>query len=44
LAIVRRIAQRHGGEVQLLDARDGTGLRVRVRFPASPPGLALSPP
>jgi two-component system, OmpR family, sensor kinase len=44
LAIVRRIAQRHRGEVQLLDARDGTGLRVRVRFPASPPGLALSPP
>jgi len=37
LAIVRRIAQRHGGEVQLLDSSAGTGLRVRVGFPASRP-------
>lgn len=32
LAIVRRLAQRHGGDVELLDAPGG-GLRVRVRLP-----------
>ena len=34
LAIVRRLAQRHGGDVALLDAPGG-GLRVRVRLPAA---------
>ncbi len=36
LAIVRRIVERHGGRVELLDARSGTGLRVRVLLPAAP--------
>lgn len=35
LAIVRRIVERHGGRIELLDARAGTGLRVRVRLPAA---------
>jgi two-component system sensor histidine kinase TctE len=35
LAIVRDIAQAHGAQVALLDGEDGTGLRVRVSFPAA---------
>ncbi|MGZ5035462.1 MAG: ATP-binding protein [Usitatibacter sp.] len=35
LAIVRRIVERHGGKVELLDRAGGTGLRVRVTL--SPP-------
>jgi two-component system OmpR family sensor kinase len=35
LPIVRRIAERHGGRVELADARAGTGLRVRVILPPS---------
>ena len=34
----RRIADKHGGSVELLDARSGHGLRVRVSLP-----LALRP-
>jgi two-component system OmpR family sensor kinase len=34
LAIVRRIAERHKGRVELLDAARGPGLRVRVFLPA----------
>jgi signal transduction histidine kinase len=33
LAIVRELVRRHGGEVQLVDARPGPGLRAEVRFP-----------
>ena len=36
LAIARRIAQRHGGNVELSEAADGHGLRVRVVLPLSP--------
>ncbi|VVD81803.1 ATP-binding protein [Pandoraea anhela] len=32
LAIVRNIAQAHGARVELFDARNGSGLRVRVSF------------
>ncbi len=43
LAIVRNIAQAHGARVELLDARTGHGLRVRVSFGAAasavPPAL-----
>lgn len=35
LSIVARIAQLAGGEVRLLEGRDGRGLRVEVRFPAA---------
>jgi signal transduction histidine kinase len=35
LPIVKRIAERHGGAIELLDARQGNGLRVRVAFPVS---------
>jgi signal transduction histidine kinase len=35
LAIVRRIAERHGGAVAFARGRDGTGLRVTLRFPAA---------
>jgi two-component system, OmpR family, sensor kinase len=35
LAIVRRITERHGGRVELLDPQGGQGLLVRVTFPAS---------
>ncbi len=35
LAIVRRIVERHGGKVELLDRPDGTGLRVRVTLSLS---------
>lgn len=34
LAIVRRIVQRHGARVQLLDAAGGPGLKARLSFPA----------
>lgn len=34
LAIVQDIAQAHGAQVSLLDGEDGSGLRVRVVFPA----------
>ena len=34
LSIVRRIAEQHDAVVSLDDGTDGTGLRVRVRFPA----------
>lgn len=37
LAIVKAIADRHGAAVQLLDRIGGTGLEVRVTFPASSP-------
>jgi len=37
LAIVRAIADRHGARVELLDSQPGTGLRVRVVFPALSP-------
>lgn len=37
LAIVRDIAQLHGAEITLDHAEAGTGLRVRVRFPARAP-------
>ena len=40
LAIVRSIAQRHRAAVRLDDAPGG-GLRVRIDFPAQPPGDAL---
>ena len=33
LAIVRRAIESHGGSIQLLDAREGTGARVRLRLP-----------
>ena len=33
LAIVRRVAEAHGAQVDMLE-REGGGLRVRVRFPA----------
>lgn len=33
LAIAQDIARRHGGTLELLDAAQGTGLRVRVRVP-----------
>jgi two-component system OmpR family sensor kinase len=36
LSIVRRIAERHGGRVELADAADGRGLVARVRIPLSP--------
>ncbi|MEP6944049.1 MAG: ATP-binding protein [Betaproteobacteria bacterium] len=36
LAIVRRIAERHGAEVDLNSGLDGRGLGVRVRFPRLP--------
>ncbi len=39
LAIVRRIVERHGGGVELLEARGGTGLRVCVRLPAATPAV-----
>ena len=42
LAIVKRIAERHGGRAELLDARQGTGLRVRVALPLAP-AAPLSP-
>ncbi|MBK1717844.1 ATP-binding protein [Thiocystis violacea] len=32
LAIVRRICERHGAEIELLDAEDGSGLLVEVTF------------
>lgn len=40
LAIVRRAIEAHGGSIQLLDARHGTGALVRLQFPltaAAPP-------
>jgi len=38
LAIAGRIAQRHGGKLELLDREDGRpGLRARVSLPWSPP-------
>ena len=37
LSIVRRIAERHAGKVELLDAPGGRGLLVRATFPLSPP-------
>lgn len=36
LAIVRRIAERHRGQVTLLDPHAGRGLRVGVKLPLSP--------
>lgn len=36
LAIAADIAQRHGGQLLLLDARRGPGLRARVNLPALP--------
>lgn len=36
LAIVRRIAERHHGRVELLEAAAGTGLLARVSIPLSP--------
>ncbi len=38
LAIVRRVAERHGAEVRLEDGPQGRGLTVRVVFPAAAPG------
>lgn len=35
LAIVRDIALAHGGAVELVDAEEGSGLRVRVAFPTA---------
>jgi two-component system OmpR family sensor kinase len=35
LSIVRRIAERHGGKAELLDAPGGHGLLARVQFPLS---------
>ncbi|HEX4763381.1 MAG TPA: ATP-binding protein [Usitatibacter sp.] len=37
LSIVRRIAERHRGKVELASASGANGLLVRVRFPLSPP-------
>jgi signal transduction histidine kinase len=34
LAIVRELVRRNGGEVRLVDARPGPGLRAEVRFPS----------
>jgi signal transduction histidine kinase len=36
LAIARRIAERHGGRIELADASPGRGLLVRVVLPLSP--------
>jgi two-component system OmpR family sensor kinase len=36
LAIARRIAERHGGTVELFDGPDGRGLTARIRIPLSP--------
>jgi len=33
---VRRIAQRHGGRVELLEGAGGKGLLARVSLPLSP--------
>jgi two-component system, OmpR family, sensor kinase len=41
LAIVRRIVERHGGKIELLEGAGGRGLRVRVTLKAG--GAALSP-
>ncbi|HEX7560509.1 MAG TPA: sensor histidine kinase, partial [Usitatibacter sp.] len=41
LAIVRRIVERHGGKIELLEGAGGRGLRVRVTLKAA--GAALSP-
>jgi signal transduction histidine kinase len=35
LALVRTIAERHGGRVDLGSGRDGVGLSVRVTLPAA---------
>ena len=35
LAIVKRIADRHRAGIELADGAGGSGLRVRIRFPAS---------
>ena len=37
LALVRTIAERHGGRVELGSGRDGLGLSVRVTLPAASP-------
>ena len=37
LSIVRRIAERHRGKVELASASGGNGLLARVTFPLSPP-------
>jgi len=36
LSIVRRIAERHGGQVELAGGAGGQGLLARVRLPLSP--------
>jgi two-component system, OmpR family, sensor kinase len=44
LAIARRVAERHGGRVELLDAPRGRGLLVRVVLPAQPVIPGPNPP
>ena len=43
LAIAHDIARRHGGQLTLLDARQGPGLRVRVTLPLQPTGSTAGP-
>jgi two-component system OmpR family sensor kinase len=43
LPIVQRIADKHGGSVELLDAASGHGLRVRVSLPSLPETGAAAP-
>jgi signal transduction histidine kinase len=36
LSIVQRIVELHDGHIAIEDAADGSGTRVRVRFPVTP--------